>query len=116
MAENESIGVCRYLCADLPQQELEDMEVRMEEDVALQEELDFYRGLKEAIADEDMMQYRRQIRRVFERKKRWPRSPSAPAKVKRLLSDIKGEICFKQILPCGMQNLEKAVEGFRRFV
>ena len=63
MAENESIVVCHHLYADLPQQEL-----------------DFYQGLNKAIADDDMMQYRQQISRVFERKKRQPRSPSAPAK------------------------------------
>ena len=69
MEENDGRMVCKYLCESMPSDELEELEHRLEEDEELHQELVFYKDLREAVSEDDVMAYRSQIGDLFEKKK-----------------------------------------------
>jgi tetratricopeptide (TPR) repeat protein len=69
MEENDGRMVCKYLCESMPIDEKKELKHQLEEDEALHQELVFYKELREAVSDDDVMAYRSQIGDLFEKKK-----------------------------------------------
>jgi tetratricopeptide (TPR) repeat protein len=70
MAKDSNRYICEYLKAERQEDLSDELKLQMNHSKQLSEELAFYGELREAIADEDMIDFRQQINQVFHKKKR----------------------------------------------
>ena len=70
MAKDSNRFICEYLKAEKREDLSDDLKQQMDHSQRLSEELAFYGELREAISDEDMIDFRQQIDKVFQKKQR----------------------------------------------